>query len=164
MAVGEETFHPFAFPSNVTAFLCLATLLSLGVYVNVKSILVGHTSTYGLQVVNLNTTYWNVACTIVGTAVGFLATTAFANQDECITRRQLAGDRGATALFLRLLSLRRGLDQITRLQLLPERTLLVVSTVAAALTNAAVVALFGIRSTTERIVNTIASYPLAALI
>ena len=132
-------------------------------YVNVKSILVGHTSTNGYQVVNLDTTYWNVACTIVGTAVGFLATAAFANQDECITRGQLAGDRGVMALFLRPLTLRRGLDQIARLHLLPERTLLVVLTVAAALTNAAVVALFGVRSTTERIVNPIPSYPLAAL-
>ena len=163
MAVREEKFHTFAFLSNVMAFISLATLLALGVYVNVKSILVGHTSTNGYQVVNLNTAYWNVACTIVGTAVGFLATVAFANQDECITRRQLAGDRGVMALFLRPLTLRRGLDQIARLHLLPERTLLVVLTIAAALTNAAVVALFGIRSTTERIINPIASYPLAAL-
>ena len=163
MAAEEEKFHPLAFLSNAMAFVSLATLFALGVYVNVKSILVGHISTNGYQVVNLNTTYWNVACTIVGTAVGFLAAVAFANQDECITRRQLAGDRGVMALFLRPLTLRRGLDQIARLHLLPERTLLVVLTIAAALTNAAVVALFGIRSTTERIVNPIASYPLAAL-
>ena len=163
MAAEERKFHPFAFLSNVTAFVSLATLLALGVYVNIKSILIGHISTNGYQVVNLDTTYWNVACTIVGTAVGFLATAAFANQDECITRRQLAGDSGVVALFLSPLSLRRGLDQIARLHLLPERTLLVGLTVAAALTNAAVVALFGIRSTTELVVNTVASYPLAAL-
>ena len=159
----EEKVHTLAFLSNAIAFASLATLVALGVYVNIKSILIGHISTNGYQVVNLNTTYWNVACTIVGTAVGFLAAVAFANQDECITRRQLAGDRGVMALFLRPLTLRRGLDQIAHLHLLPERTLLVVLTVAAALTNAAVVALFGIRSTTDCVVNPIASYPLAAL-
>ena len=163
MAAREKRFHALSFLSNAIASISLVTLLALGVYVNVKNILVGNVTTNGYQVVNLNTTYWNVACTIVGTAVGFLAIVALAKQDECITRCQLAGDRGVMALFLRPLTLRRGLDQIAHLHLPPERTLLLILTIAAALTNAAVVALFGIRSTTERIVNTIASYPLAAL-
>ena len=163
MAAGEKRFHALSFLSNAIASVSLATLLALGVYVNVKNILVANVTTNGYQVVNLNTTYWNVACTIVGTAIGFLAIVALAKQDECITRCQLAGDRGVLALFLRPLTLRRGLDQISHLHLPPERTLLLILTIAAALTNAAVVALFGIRSTTERIVNTIASYPLAAL-
>ncbi|KAK0510606.1 hypothetical protein JMJ35_007038 [Cladonia borealis] len=163
MAAEEKNFHALAFLSNLIAFVLLATLLALGVYVNVKNILVGNISTDGYNVIKLNTTYWNVACTIVGTAVGFLAAVALANQDECITRSQLAGDRGVMALFLRPLTLRRGLDQIAHLHLPPERTLLLILTIAAALTNAAVVALFGVRSTTERIVNPSASYPLAAL-
>ena len=163
MAAEEKKFHALAFLSNLIAFVLLATLLALGVYVNVKNILVGNISTNGYNVIKLNTTYWNVACTIVGTAVGFLAAVALANQDECITRSQLAGDRGVMALFLRPLTLRRGLDQIAHLHLPPERTLLLILTIAAALTNAAVVALFGVRSTTERIVNPSASYPLAAL-
>ena len=163
MAAEEKKFHALAFLSNAIASVPLATFLALGVYVNVKNILVGNISTNGYHVVNLNTTYWNVACTIVGTAVGFLAVVALAKQDECITRCQLTADRGVMALFLRPLTLRRGLDQIAHLHLPPERTLLLILTIAAALTNAAVVALFGIRSTTERIVNPIASYPLAAL-
>ena len=163
MAAEEKRFHALAFLSNAIAFVLLASLLALGVYVNVKNILVGSISTNGYHVANINTTYWNVACTIVGTAVGFLAAIALANQDERITRCQLAGDRGVMALFLRPLTLRRGLDQIAHLHLPPERTLLLILTIAAALTNAAVVALFGIRSTTERIVNPTASYPLAAL-
>ena len=163
MAAEEKRFHALAFLSNAIASVLLASLLALGVYVNVKNILVGNISTNGYHVANINTTYWNVACTIVGTAVGFLAAVALANQDECITRCQLAGDRGVMALFLRPLTLRRGLDQIAHLHLPPERTLLLILTIAAALTNAAVVALFGIRSTTERIVNPTASYPLAAL-
>ena len=163
MAAEEKRFHALAFLSNLIAFVLMATLLALGVYVNVKNILVGNISTNGYNVIKLNTTYWNVACTIVGTAVGFLAAVALANQDERITRSQLAGDRGVMALFLRPLTLRRGLDQISHLHLPPERTLLLILTIAAALTNAAVVALFGIRSTTERIVNPSASYPLAAL-
>lgn len=163
MAAEEKRFHALAFLSNAIASVLLASLLALGVYVNVKNILVGNISTNGYHVANINTTYWNVACTIVGTAVGFLAAIALANQDERITRCQLAGDRGVMALFLRPLTLRRGLDQIAHLHLPPERTLLLILTIAAALTNAAVVALFGIRSTTERIVNPTASYPLAAL-
>ena len=163
MAAEEKKFHALAFLSNLIAFVLLATLLALGVYVNVKNILVGNISTNGYNVIKLNTTYWNVACTIVGTAVGFLAAVALANQDERITRSQLARDRGVMALFLRPLTLRRGLDQISHLHVPPERTLLLILTIAAALTNAAVVALFGIRSTTERIVNPSASYPLAAL-
>lgn len=163
MATGENRFHALSFLSNAIASVFLATLLALGVYVNVRNILVGNITINGYQVVSLNTSYWNVACTIVGTAVGFLAIVALAKQDECITRCQLASDRGVMALFLRPLTLRRGLDQIAHLHLPPERTLLLILTVAAALTNAAVVALFGIRSTTERIANKLASYPLAAL-
>ena len=163
MAAEEKNFHDLAFLSNAIASVPLATLLALGIYLNVKNILVGNVSTNGYYVVNLNMTYWNVACAIVGTAVGVLAIVALANQDEYITRCQLAGDRGVVALFLRPLTLTRGLEQIVHLRFPPERTLLVILTIAAALTNAAVVALFGIRSTTERIINPIASYPLAAL-
>ncbi|KAH0536985.1 hypothetical protein FGG08_006187 [Glutinoglossum americanum] len=57
----------------------------------------------------------------------------------------------------------RGVDQVFRLQLPFERTILVVLTMATALASATIVALFGIRATTDEIVNPAASYPLAAL-
>lgn len=100
---------------------------------------------------------------MVGTAVGLVAAVAFANQDDEITRRELASDRGVVAMFLRPLTIKRGVDQIFRLQFPVKRTLLVILTVTTALMSAATVALFGIREVTEELVNPGASFPLASL-
>ena len=66
-------------------------------------------------------------------------------------------------MFLRPLTIKRGVEQILRLQFPVRRTLLVLLTVATALTSAATVALFGIRSVVEEIVNPGASFALAGL-
>ena len=131
------------FFTNLCASLILAALIALGVYVNINNLIVGDVSTNGYSVVDLDTTSWNIACTIVGTVAGILATIGFSTEDDIITRRELASDRGVCAMFFRPLTLRRGLEQIIRLQLPVERTILVLLTVVMALTSATVVALFG---------------------
>ena len=159
----EKKPHGVAVFTNLTTTVLLAALLALGVYVNINTIIVGNDSTNGYKTVNLDTTSWNIACTVIGTAVGILAAVAFASQDDCITRRELASDRGVVAMFLRPLTVKRGAEQVYRLQFPFERTLLVILTIATALMSAAVVALFGIHASKEVIVNPSSSYPLAGL-
>lgn len=163
MAAAGNNSNIVALLNNLLATLLLAALTALGVYVNINKIIVADVSSHGYKVANLDTTYWNVACTIIGTAVGFLAAVAFSNQDDHITRHELASDRGVVAMFLRPLTVKRGVEQVLRLQFPMKRTVLLLLTMVSALTSAAVVALFGIRAVTEEIVNPQASYPLATL-
>ena len=163
MAESKNNSNIVALLNNLLATLLLAALTALGVYVNITKIIVADVSSQGYKVANLDTTYWNVACTIIGTAVGLLAAVAFSNQDDHITRHELASDRGVIAMFLRPLTIMRGVEQVLRLQFPIKRTVLVLLTMISALTSAAVVALFGIRAVTEEIVNPQASFPLAAL-
>lgn len=149
--------------TNLLATVLLAALIGLGIYVNLNKLVVSNISSNGYKTVDLDTTTWNIGCTIVGTAVGLLAAVGFAMQDEYLTRRELARDRGVVALFLRPLTIKRGVEQVFRLQLPLERTLLVLLTIATALTSATVVALFGIRATVDEIINPAGSYPLATL-
>ena len=162
-AASDTNTHSAAFLTNLSATLILAALIALGIYVNVNKLIIGTQSSPGYSAVNLDTTSWNVACTVLGTAIGILVTVGFSTQDDVITRRELASEKGVRAMFLRPLTLRRGLEQVIRLPLPIERTILVILTVVTALTSAAVVALFGIRATTEEIINPTASFPLAAL-
>lgn len=145
--------------TNLLATVLLAALIGLGIYVNLNKLVVSNISSNGYKTVDLDTTTWNIGCTIVGTAVGLLAAVGFAMQDEYLTRRELARDRGVVALFLRPLTIKRGVEQVFRLQLPLERTLLVLLTIATALTSATVVALFGIRATVDEIINPAGSYP-----
>ncbi|KAL8809348.1 MAG: hypothetical protein Q9200_003500, partial [Gallowayella weberi] len=108
-------------------------------------------------------TSWNTACTIVGTAAGILAAVAVSNQNDVLTGRELAKDRGIIAIFLRPLTVKRGLEQIVSLQLPLQRSILINSTVAIALRSAAVVALFGIHASREKITKPSSSIPLADL-
>lgn len=163
MAEPHKTFHGIAFFTNLAASLALIALLALGVWVNVNRFIVGDESTHGWKAVKLDTTSWNIACTVVGTAVGILAAVAFSNQDDVITRTELAHHRGVLANFLRPLTLKRGLEQIYSLQMPWERTFLVLSTVVTALMSATVVALFGIHASQQEIINPLSSYPLAEL-
>ncbi|KAG7008293.1 hypothetical protein G7Y79_00006g019130 [Physcia stellaris] len=163
MAESRNNSNVVALLNNLLATLLLAALTALGIYVNINKIIVADVSSQGYKVANLDTTYWNVACTIIGTAVGLLTAVAFSNQDDHITRHELASGRGVVAMFLRPLTIMRGVEQVLRLQFAIKRTLLVLLTMVSALTSAAVVALFGIRAVTEEIVNPQASFPLAAL-
>ncbi|KAL9008348.1 MAG: hypothetical protein Q9173_006518 [Seirophora scorigena] len=157
------TFHGIAFFTNLAAGLALVALLALGVWVNVNRFIVGDESTHGWKAVKLDTTSWNIACTVVGTAVGILAAVAFSNQDDVITRSELAHHRGVVAIFLRPLTVKRGLEQIYSLQMPWERTILVFPTVVTALMSATVVALFGIHASQQEIINPLSSIPLAEL-
>ncbi|KAI4179406.1 MAG: hypothetical protein LQ346_007202 [Caloplaca aetnensis] len=163
MADATPRFHLGAFLTSLTSSLCLAALLGLGIYVNVNKFIVGTESTPGYQVVDLNTGSWNIVCTVVGTAVGILAAVAFSNQDDILTRRELAHDRGVLAIFLRPLTIKRGLEQIRSFQLPVQRTILIICTIATALMGAATVALFGVHASRELIINPSSSVALAGL-
>ncbi|KAL8798373.1 MAG: hypothetical protein Q9182_006714 [Xanthomendoza sp. 2 TL-2023] len=80
-----------------------------------------------------------------------------------LTRRELVKDRGVLAIFLRPLTVKRGLEQIVSLQFPLQCSILVISTIATALMSAAVVALFGIHASREEIINPSSSIPLAGL-
>ncbi|KAF4555484.1 Hypothetical protein D9617_2g054450 [Elsinoe fawcettii] len=159
----ERTEQGLAFLANFIASIILAALAGLAVWVYKSKFVLGPRSTHGYHAVDLDPSTWNVACTIVGTAVGLFATVAFAMQDEVITRRELASDGGVRAIFLRPLTLRRGAEQIWHAQLGLARSSLVLLTLSSALTTAATVALFGIRGSTEVGINNYPSFPLAAL-
>ncbi|KAG8628577.1 hypothetical protein KVT40_004450 [Elsinoe batatas] len=85
-AAKDNTSHGLAFLTNFTASLVLAAFV------------IAPASTHGYQAIDLDTSTWNVACTIVGTAVGLFTTVAFSMQDDIITRRELASDRGVRAI------------------------------------------------------------------
>ncbi|KAI4152174.1 MAG: hypothetical protein L6R39_001872 [Caloplaca ligustica] len=159
----KNSFHGIAFFTNLFSTLCLTTLVALAIFVNQSKYIVGGESTHGYKSIDLDIGSWNIACTVVGTAIGILAAIAFSNLDDVLTRRELVNDRGVAAIFLRPLTVKRGLEQVHALQLPLERTILVIFTIATALMSAAMVALFGVHSTTEEIVNPYSSYPLASL-
>lgn len=157
-------YRTLAVITNLGAAVLLTTVVTIGIYVTTIKHYVGRSSTNNYPVIRLDTTYWNVGCTIVGTAIGTLAAIAFAVQDECLTRHELVAERGVIAMFLRPLTIKRGGDQVVRRQLPLERTLLVLLTLTAALSSATAVALFGVRSVSDVVVNPLPSFGLAALL
>ncbi|KAL8684815.1 MAG: hypothetical protein Q9224_006118 [Gallowayella concinna] len=159
----SKHFQHVAFFTSLASTLCLAVLLALGIFVNVNKFVVGDESSHGYKAIDLDVTSWNIACTVVGTAVGILAAVAFSNQDDVLTRRELLKDRGLIAIFLRPLTVKRGVQQIVSLRLPLQRSILVISTIATALMSAAVVALFGIHASREEIINPFSSIPLEGL-
>ena len=72
---------------------------------------------------DLDPTYWNVACTVVGTAVGIIIAVAYLNLDDDITRHELASEQGVLAMFLRPLTIKRGAEQVYSLQFPFKRTI-----------------------------------------
>ncbi|KAF2993242.1 hypothetical protein E8E13_000198 [Curvularia kusanoi] len=154
-------YRTLAFMTNLAAAMLLTTVVTMGIYVTTIKHYVGRLSTNDYPVIPLDSTYWNVGCTIAGTAIGILAVVAFAMQDECLTRHELVAERGVIAIFLRPLTIKRGGDQVVRRQLPLERTLLVLLTLTAALSSASVVALFGVRSVSDVVVNPLPSYGIA---
>jgi hypothetical protein len=75
--------------TNLAAAVLLTTLVALGIYVTATKHYVGRLGMNNYPVIGLDTAYWNVGCTIVGTVIGALAAVAFAAQDECLTRHEL---------------------------------------------------------------------------
>ena len=151
------------FWNNLLSFLLLAALIAVSVYVNQCKIIVASFSTVGYKAVDIDTTYWNVACTVIGTAIGLHAAVAIANQDDHITRQQLANDSGVAAIFLRPLTILRSIEQLYLLQFCPRRTILLILTIVTQLVGAATVALLSISAVPEEIVNPQASYPLSGI-
>lgn len=155
-------YRALAVITNLAAAVLLTALVTTGIYVTTIKHYVGRFSTNNYPIIRLDTTYWNVGCTIVGTAIGTFTVIAFAMQDECLTRHELVTERGVVAMFLRPLTIKRGGNQVARLQLPLERTLFVLLTLTAALSSATVVALFGVRSVSDVVVNPLPSFELAA--
>ncbi|KAL8846235.1 MAG: hypothetical protein Q9221_008667 [Calogaya cf. arnoldii] len=115
VADATHRFPPVAILTSLTSSLCLAALLGLGIYVNANKFIVGTKSTPGYQVVDLETGSWKVMYTFITTTIGILAVVAFSNQDDIFTRRVLAYDQDVLAIFLRPLTIKRGLKQNTLL-------------------------------------------------
>lgn len=156
------THHFTALASNLAAATCLGALLGLGIYVNIKTVIVEGNSTPGYPVVNVNQTKWNIACTVVGTAVGILATLGSVQLDNFLTRKRIVSDQGVIALYLRPLTEWRSLLQIMQGQLHATRMFLGILIIASTLTSASTVALFGIHNIEVELTNPIPSFPLAA--
>lgn len=157
-----RTRHLTALASNLLATVLLAALLGLGIYVSIKTVVVeGPTTTAGYPTVNVNQTGWNIGCTVVGTAVGILATLGFGQLDSFLTRKDILSDPGVVALYLRPLTTWRSLVQVARGQLHATRTLLALLIVVSTLSSAATVAIFGIHNVDIEISNPVPSFPLA---
>ncbi|KAJ6462548.1 hypothetical protein C8R45DRAFT_940801 [Mycena sanguinolenta] len=131
----SNSWHGVAVFTNISASVLLAALIGLGAFVNVKKIIDNNIPSDSFTVLNLDPAYWNVAGTLVDTATGILTTVAFASQDDIITRRELGSTRGGVALFLRLLTIKRGAEQVYHRQMSLERALLVLCSRSESLTS-----------------------------
>jgi hypothetical protein len=103
---------------------------------------------------------WNIGVTLIGTVIGIVASLAFSAQDDFMTRRALASDAGCPAMFLRPLTAKRGVLQLFRGMLSPERTLLFFLTAGTAIMSATTIAVFSIQRDTIAVLNPRPSYPL----
>ncbi|KIM98376.1 hypothetical protein OIDMADRAFT_31179 [Oidiodendron maius Zn] len=160
--MATQVAYPTWLLVNLLAALCIAILLGLGVYVCKVPLLVGGFSTSGFNVIQANQSSWNVACTVLGTAVGLLLTWGFASHDDFITRKEILSKTGVLAMYLRPLSARRGLEQLQRGRFPAIRSFLILATIVSTLTSTATVAIFGIHTESIEVFNPLASYPLAA--
>lgn len=95
--------------------------------------------------------------------MGIIASIAVSSHDAFLSRLELASPKGVPAIFLRPLTAKRGLEQLLKGRLAPERTALVLLTLATALTSAATVALFSVQTTIKEVTNPFPSFPLALL-
>ena len=148
---------------NLIAAFCLAVLIALGAYVNSTTILVGGTSSPGFHAIQVDSTSWNVGCTVIGTAVGLLLSWGFSSFDGFLTRKELQSPNGVLAMYLRPLSATRGLHQLRRRRFPATRSFLILATAVSSLTSATTVAIFGIHAERVLVTNPLASYPLDQL-
>lgn len=163
MDMSARSYHSIAITSNIFAALCVATLLGLGIYVNMQVLVVEGFSIPGFSVVQVDQSGWNIGCTVVGTAVGILVSVALSSHDDFLTRKAILSEQGVVALYLKPLTAGRGAEQVRRGELQPTRVLLVFLTIVATLSSAATVAIFGIHNAEQLVFNPAASYPLAGL-
>ncbi|GAB1313649.1 hypothetical protein MFIFM68171_03859 [Madurella fahalii] len=149
---------------NLAATICLAALLGLGVFVSGTRIaFVWERSDGWVTVTNVSPSTWNVAVVIIGTAVGIIASIAVSSHDAFLSQLDLASPRGVSAIFLRPLTAKRGLDQLVNGCMAAERAVVVLLMLVTAVTSTATVALFSAQTTTEELTNDRPSFPLDAL-
>jgi hypothetical protein len=151
------------FVVNLVAAFCLAVLIALGAYVNSTTILVGGTSSPGFHAIQVDSTSWNVGCTVLGTAVGLLLSWGFSSFDGLLTRKELQSPNGVLAMYLRPLSAMRGLHQLQRRRFPVTRSFLILASAISSLTSATTVAIFGIHTEHIIVTNPSASYTIDQL-
>lgn len=154
--------------SGVSAFLNglaagLAVILLAGAIKLKTQLVVVAQPSYGFTTLSINPSTWNIGVTIVGSFVGLMASIAFSAQDAYITRVRLASKRGISAIFLRPLTTLRGLQQVSRGEINAERAVLVLLTVATALSSAVTVALFAVQDDVVSVTNHSPSFSLSNL-
>ncbi|KIM95516.1 hypothetical protein OIDMADRAFT_59974 [Oidiodendron maius Zn] len=145
---------------NLVAAFCLALLIALGAYVNSTTILVGGTSSPGFHAIQVDSTSWNVGCTVLGTAVGLLLSWGYSSFDGLLTRKELQSPNGVLAMYLRPLSAMRGFNQLRRRRFPVTRSFLILATAVSSLASATTVAIFGIHTERVLVNNPLASYSL----
>ncbi|KAL7941773.1 hypothetical protein V8C42DRAFT_333681 [Trichoderma barbatum] len=147
---------------NVLAALSLGALLGLGVYVTKNTLIIGGSPTPGFGVIHVDQNSWNVGCTIIGTAVGFLAALGYSQHDNFLTRQGILSDQGVVALYLKPLTAWRSVAQVVHGQLMTTRILLALLAVVSTLSSAATVAVFGVHNIDTKVINPVPSFPLAS--
>jgi hypothetical protein len=152
---------------NLVAALLLAALIGGGAFVSSRVLIIDErpNQTPGRHHQFAWGTYipaqpWNIGVTLIGTAVGIVVSLAMSAQDDFMTRRALASEAGCPAIFLRPLTPKRGVQQLLRGILSPERTLLFLLTVGTAIMSATTIAIYSIQLDTITVLNPRASYPL----
>lgn len=149
---------------NLTAVICLAALLGLGIYVSATPIaFVWERSDGWTTITSVSPSTWNVVVVVIGTAVGILASIAVSSHDAFLSQLELTSPRGVSAIFLRPLTVKRGLDQLVSGAMAPERAVAVLLMLVTALTSTATVALFSAQTAIEELTNDRASFHLGAL-
>jgi hypothetical protein len=151
------------FVVNLVAAFWLAVLIALGAYVNSTTILVGGASSPGFHAIQVDSTSWNVGCTVIGTAVGLLLSWGFSSFDGLLTRKELQSPNGVLAMYLRPLSTMRGLHQLQRRRFPVTRSFLILASAISSLTSATTVAIFGIHTERVTVTNPSASYTIDQL-
>ncbi|KAK5796640.1 hypothetical protein VI817_005925 [Penicillium citrinum] len=146
------------------ATVILTTLLALAIYVNVARPVVGKVSTPGFPAININASQWNIACAVLGTALGILVTAGLAYDDGLLTRRAILSKDGVAPFYLRPLTISRGMDQISNGWSNGSRMLLLLLTIVATLSTTATVAIFGVHNVEHSLLNPAASWPLAPIL
>lgn len=152
------------FVVNLVAAFFLGILIALGVYVNSTTIVVSGKSSPGFHAIQVNSTSWNVGCTVIGTAIGLLLSWGFSSFDGLLTRKELKSSNGVLAMYLRPLSVMRGWHQLQRRSFPATRSFLILAIAISSLTSTTTVAVFGIHTESILVSNPLASYPLDHLV
>lgn len=162
--MGKTKYQTLNLLLNLLAALTVALLLSLAIYVNVTHPVVGKVSTPGFPALDINASRWNIACAVLGTAVGILVTGALAFHDGLLTREAILSNKGVVPFYLRPLTIPRAISQAKKGWHHVTRMLLLLFTIVATLSTTATVAIFGVHNVDKLLLNPSASWPLATIL